>query len=154
VRRRTLAEMLSRGILARLIGQSMSVETLPRTVLAEMPAVPESVGPLRRRAQAFAESAGAPRKRVSDIALAVSEACTNVVIHAYRERPGKLAVAAEATGNEIRLKVTDEGAGLTPRADSPGLGLGLPLIARLTDSFEVGPGPSGRGTELSMSFRV
>src|SRR3712207_2886132 len=39
VRRRTLAEMLSRGILARLIGQSMSVETLPRTVLAEMPAV-------------------------------------------------------------------------------------------------------------------
>jgi len=137
-----------------LIGQSTGVKTLPRTVLAEVPAVPESVGSLRRSAQEFAESAGAPRKRVSDIALAVSEACTNVVIHAYREQPGKLALAAEASDGEIRVRVVDEGEGLTPRADSPGLGLGLPLIARLTDRFEVNPGPAGRGTELSMSFRV
>jgi serine/threonine-protein kinase RsbW/stage II sporulation protein AB (anti-sigma F factor) len=137
-----------------LIGQSTGVETLPATVLAEMPAVPESVGPLRRRATAFAERAGAPRRRVSDIALAVSEACSNVVIHAYRDRPGMLALRAEACQGEIRMKVVDEGDGLTPRPDSPGLGLGLPLIARLTDRFEVNPGPAGRGTELSMAFRV
>jgi serine/threonine-protein kinase RsbW len=130
------------------------VQALPTTMLAQMPAVPESVGPLRRRASELAEELGAPRRKVSDIALAVSEACTNVVIHAYRDEPGTLALAAESTDGELVMKVLDEGDGLTPRADSPGLGLGLPLIARLSDRFEVHPGPDGRGTELCMAFRL
>jgi anti-sigma regulatory factor (Ser/Thr protein kinase) len=130
------------------------VQPIPPTVLAEVPAVPESVGPLRRAARRLAEQCGASDPVLEDVALAVSEACTNVVIHAYGEEPGTLALTGEAADGEVRFVVVDEGGGLTPRPDSPGLGLGLPLIARLTQRFEVLPGPSGRGTRLTMAFRV
>ena len=125
---------------------------LEPTVLAELPAVPESIGPMRRAARAVAERCGAPEDVASDIALAVSEAATNVVVHAYPDEPGTLALAAQTIDHEVLFRVIDDGEGLTPRPDSPGMGLGLPLIARLAEHFEVRPGPSGRGTELVMSF--
>ena len=124
------------------------------TVLAELPAVPESVRSLRREARSIAEQCGAPDRVVADIVLAVSEASTNVVVHAYRDAPGTVALSAEAHDGQVLLRITDEGEGLTPRADSPGMGLGLPLIARVTDRFEVLPGPGGRGTELCMCFTL
>ena len=125
------------------------------TVLAELPAVPESLAPLRSEARSVAERCGAADDVVSDIVLAVSEACTNVVVHAYRDRqPGNVALAAEAENGHVLFRVTDDGEGLTPRPDSPGMGLGLPLIARLAESFEVLPGPDGHGTELCMRFSV
>jgi anti-sigma regulatory factor (Ser/Thr protein kinase) len=130
------------------------VSAIPPTVLAELPAVPESVGPLRRAARQLAERCGASDQLLADVTLAVSEACTNVVIHAYRDEPGTLALSGEARDGQVRFVVEDEGDGLSPRADSPGLGLGLPLIARLTQQFEVLPGPAGRGTRIRMAFRV
>jgi serine/threonine-protein kinase RsbW len=127
---------------------------VPPTILAEVPAVPEAVCSLRRAAGELAERCGADEQLVEDITLAVSEAATNAVIHAYREDAGRLALAAECENGALWFRVIDEGTGLSPRADSPGLGLGLPLIARLTSRFEVRPGPEGRGTELAMAFRV
>jgi len=89
------------------------------------------------------------------VALAVSEAATNAVVHGYREtEPGTLALVAEAVDGEMHLELIDDGSGLVPRADSPGLGLGLPVIARVTDRFEVCAGPRGRGTRLFMAFRA
>ena len=117
--------------------------------------MPESVGTLRRKAREIAEQCGADERVADDITLAVSEAATNVVVHAYHEGdPGTLGLAAEAHNGEVCFEVTDDGEGLTPRPDSPGLGLGLPLIARLTNRFEVRPRPQGRGTQLFMSFRL
>jgi anti-sigma regulatory factor (Ser/Thr protein kinase) len=127
---------------------------VPPTILAEVPAVPESVGSLRHAAGELAERCGADEKLVEAVTLAVSEAATNAVIHAYRDEPGRLSLAAESTNGSLWFCVIDEGEGLIPRPDSPGLGLGLPLIARLTTSFEVRPGPSGRGTELAMAFPI
>jgi serine/threonine-protein kinase RsbW/stage II sporulation protein AB (anti-sigma F factor) len=49
--------------------------------------------------------------------------------------------------------VSDEGRGILPRADSPGLGLGLPLIATLAESLELGTGDNEE-TEVRMSFRL
>jgi hypothetical protein len=49
--------------------------------------------------------------------------------------------------------VVDEGRGILPRADSPGLGLGLPLIATLAESLELGTG-NGEETEVRMTFRL
>ena len=125
------------------------------TLLAELPAVPESVATIRRKAREVAECCGADEQRAADITLAVSEAATNVVVHAYRETDqGRLALAAAVDDGEVCFEVVDDGDGLTPRVDSPGLGLGLPLIARLTDRFEVRPRGGGRGTELFMAFRL
>lgn len=95
------------------------------------------------------------RAVLSDIALAVTEATTNVVLHAYRDRelPGMVTIEAHRNGDHVHLSVRDEGTGLTPRVDSPGLGLGLGLIAQVADSADVRAPESG-GTEVVMRFNV
>jgi serine/threonine-protein kinase RsbW len=90
---------------------------------------------------------------VSAIEIAVSEAVTNAVVHAYVGVPeGEVAVTAEMPeGDGLFVAVSDEGAGLVPRHDSPGLGLGLAVIAQLAASFEVHE-PPGSGTTVRMHF--
>ena len=93
-----------------------------------------------------------PEQTLSDIKLAVTEACTNVVVHAYPNREdGPLRVHATVHDRTLTIVVTDEGRGVLPRADSPGLGLGLPLIATLAESLELGTG-ANQQTEVRMTF--
>jgi anti-sigma regulatory factor (Ser/Thr protein kinase) len=118
-----------------------------------LPAVPESVGHARRAVEDLARQWGAGRHQSAEIALAVSEACTNVVVHAYRDMElGDLVVTVERGPAQLIVSVADDGRGMIPRADSPGLGLGLPTIAALTSRFEVRRGPRDRGTSLRMTF--
>jgi serine/threonine-protein kinase RsbW/stage II sporulation protein AB (anti-sigma F factor) len=95
------------------------------------------------------------RALLSDIALAITEATTNVVLHAYRDReaPGELSVRAERYDDHLALTVLDEGSGLSPRVDSPGLGLGLGLIAQVADAADVRTPETG-GTEVVMRFNL
>jgi serine/threonine-protein kinase RsbW/stage II sporulation protein AB (anti-sigma F factor) len=88
---------------------------------------------------------------IGDVALAVSEACTNVVMHAYANGDGGFRVTTERDGDSVLVTVSDEGDGMVPRPDSPGLGLGLPLIATLADSLEIRPADGG-GTVVAMTF--
>ena len=87
------------------------------------------------------------------VAQAVTEACTNVVLHAYRqqEEPGEMTVLVEKPDDFVCVTVIDDGLGIVPRADSPGLGMGLPLISQFTDSLELRSRLEG-GTEVSMRF--
>ena len=109
----------------------------------------------RRAVLDWAESHVDDRAVLSDIALAVTEATTNVVLHAYRDReePGKVIVEAERHYDHVCLYVRDEGTGLSPRVDSPGLGLGLGLIAQVADSADV-RAPDTGGTEVVMRFNL
>jgi serine/threonine-protein kinase RsbW len=120
-----------------------------------LPAMPEAVPALRRAAVQFAAGLGAGDSVVDGVRLAVSEAVSNVILHAYpdREEPGPVELTAALDGAELLVTVRDEGSGMSPRIDSPGLGLGLPLIAQTAHSLEVRPAPSG-GTEMRMSFRL
>jgi serine/threonine-protein kinase RsbW len=96
--------------------------------------------------------AGAQEQVREAARLAVSEAVSNVVVHSYRDTsPGGFTLAVEWGGEELRVIVRDEGCGMAPRMDSPGAGLGLPLIATLADSFSV-TAPPGGGTEVCMIF--
>jgi serine/threonine-protein kinase RsbW/stage II sporulation protein AB (anti-sigma F factor) len=118
-----------------------------------VPARPENLGPLRHAIVELATRAGADEDVRTDLALAFAEACANVVVHAYGPgEVGFLDVRAEVGGEEITVAVTDHGRGMTPRPDSPGLGLGLPLIANLSDTLQIRDGPGGVGTELVMAF--
>ena len=85
------------------------------------------------------------RAVLSDIALAVTEAATNAVLHAYRDREdvGTVIVEVERDDDHLCIYVRDEGTGLAPRVDSPGLGLGLGLIAQVADSADVRAPESG-----------
>jgi len=120
-----------------------------------VPAVPENVAPLRHAVVDLARSWGAGEDVQTDLTLAVGEACANVVVHAYPPGDtGVLVVHAEVADTSITVTVIDQGQGMTPRPDSPGLGLGLPLIANLSDQLEIHDGPDGLGTELRMSFAL
>ncbi len=120
-----------------------------------VPAVPENVAPLRHAIVDLARGAGASEDVQTDLALAVGEACANVVVHAYPPGDtGVLIVHAGVADGTITVVVVDQGQGMTPRPDSPGLGLGLPLIANLSDQLEIHDGPEGLGTELRMSFAL
>lgn len=116
-------------------------------------AVTRSVGHARRRVVAFACEVGADRDLQARVALAVSEAVTNVVVHAYRGRVSRpLHVAADFEGGDLEVVVADEGEGLRPRR-SPGLGLGLGIIAENCDELVVRE-REGAGVELWMRFEV
>ena len=119
-------------------------------------AAPEAVAAVRHGISAYAAGLGANEDTVADIALAVTEAATNVVVHAYvdHEELGRLWVSAEPIRDGLMVRVVDEGRGMTPRPDSPGLRMGLPLIGKLCSSFDVREGPGGRGTEVRMTFSV
>jgi anti-sigma regulatory factor (Ser/Thr protein kinase) len=117
------------------------------------PAVPESVGRLRNAVAEFARGHGADDAQVMALQLATSEAMSNAVVHAFEDRPepGTITVVAGREGDELWVLVRDDGSGMRPRPDSPGLGVGLPLMTRTTDSLKFSQAPDG-GTEVSMRF--
>ena len=118
-----------------------------------LPARPENVAVIRHVLGAFAEALELPADLVADMRLAVTEACTNIVRHAYHDgQPGPIDVVIRPNGDHLDLIVSDQGAGIGPSPDLAGPGLGLPLIAALADHLEIEHGPS-RGSRLAMSFR-
>ena len=122
---------------------------MKQTFPAEAPAP----GQARRAAAEFAAGEGADAGTLAAIALCVSEAVTNAVVHAYRDQaqPGAVEIEARRPNGYLCLYVRDHGCGLKPRLDSPGLGLGLPLITGIATAVEVRDAAAG-GTELVMRF--
>jgi serine/threonine-protein kinase RsbW len=95
---------------------------------------------------------GADPGALSDVLLAVSEVVTNCVVHAYRGQPGgKVDLEARRKGDSLMLSVADDGAGMAPRHDSPGLGLGLPLVGRVARRVDISA-QAGGGTLVRMCF--
>src|ERR671920_1590020 len=118
-----------------------------------LPARPENVAVARHAIGGFADVLEMPDQTLADVKLAVTEACTNVVVHAYPNGDGPMGLRASVDEGILRVVVVDEGRGILPRADSPGLGLGLPLIATLAESLELGTGHNEE-TEVRMTFRL
>jgi serine/threonine-protein kinase RsbW len=104
-----------------------------------LPARRESVASLRRAVVEFAKRSGATDRQREDIALAISEALSNTVLHAYlgHDRPGAMEVRASASARSLEVIVCDDGNGLIARDGSPGLGLGLSVIDRVTEHLEL-----------------
>jgi serine/threonine-protein kinase RsbW len=120
----------------------------------DLPARPEGVGVVRQALVGVADGLALDGSVLADAKMAVTEACTNAVVHAYDERAGRLDVEMFADDHALTVVVRDRGSGIQPRANRSGttaLGLGLPLIAALSDAFEVRGGP-GIGTEVRMTF--
>jgi serine/threonine-protein kinase RsbW len=119
-----------------------------------LPARAENIAIVRHAFGALGEAYELDTQTLSDIRLAVTEACTNVVVHAYPDgRAGPMEVRATLLGEELTVVVRDEGEGIGPRPDSPGLGLGLPLIASLTESVQLGR-DDDEHTEVRMTFSL
>lgn len=118
-----------------------------------LPARAENVAVVRHAIGGLGEALAIDDQTLSDIKLAVTEACTNAVVHAYPDGEGPLEVTAYLREDRLLLVIRDEGRGIVPRTDSPGLGLGLPLIATLAEALELGTDSQER-TEVRMTFRL
>ena len=121
-----------------------------------MPARPEGVAVVRQALAGMADALDFDAAVLADMKMAVSEACTNVVVHAYDDDDG------DARGRDERRRHGPDDPRARPRRaassrrstrarEVPALGLGLPLIAALSDAFEV-QGGIGQGTEVRMTF--
>ena len=118
------------------------------------PATTEAVGAARRQVVRIAREAGATQAALTDIALAVSEATTNAILHAYAStgsRGEAFTVSTASKRSFFSVWITDEGQGGTPTVPSPGLGLGLELMAQLCERFLIGVLKGGQ-TQVEMRF--
>jgi anti-sigma regulatory factor (Ser/Thr protein kinase) len=117
-----------------------------------LPANAENVAVVRHALAGLAESIGMDEPGIADLKTVVTEACMNVVVHAYPEgHGGPLEVEAVPEPGGLTVAVRDHGTGIRPRTDgdSGSLRLGLTLIAALSGSFEI-KGGFDRGTEIRM----
>ncbi len=108
----------------------------------DLPAVPTSPSAARRAVLDALSGIAVDRDAVS---LVVSEAVTNAVVHAYRDwdHPGRVRVSASLDAEGVDVAVADDGIGMRPRTDSPGIGLGVPLMTDLADRVELESGSPG-----------
>jgi serine/threonine-protein kinase RsbW len=122
-------------------------------IASELPATAEAVPAARSAVVAFARTHGAGPTERERIALAVSEAVTNVVRHAYPAgAQGPVRYVAEVEDDRFQVVVADAGGGLADtRHRDPGLGMGLQLIADVTSDFALTT-IDGGGFEVRMCF--
>lgn len=120
-------------------------------LLFSLPAKAENVAIVRHAVGGLAETLGMDPIVVSDLKTIVTEACTNVAVHAYGDDGGPLEVEVLPDQDGITVAVRDCGSGIQPRPDldESRLRLGLPLIAALSSRFSISGG-TGHGTEVVM----
>jgi len=120
-----------------------------------LPALPANVALVRQALAGMTDELGIEPARAADMKIALTEACTNVVVHAYGDEPGPLEVTMGVEHGRLVLTVRDRGSGLHPlpsRDESAPLGFGLALIASLSD--EVGLVGGRHGTEVRIAFAL
>ena len=119
-----------------------------------LPSRAENVALVRRALSGVVDVLELGEDRLLDINAAVSEACNNVVVHAYEGTEGPMDVYLCIQPTELEVIVSDDGVGIRPNVPEPDLeiqGLGLSLIHALTDRVEF-LGGMGEGTKVRMSF--
>jgi serine/threonine-protein kinase RsbW len=129
------------------------MQSVTQSLSVTYEAEPASVAEARSAMAGFAAAGGANATQVDAVRLAVSEAVTNAVLHAYRGATGPVQVTAALAGSELWILVADEGGGMQPEADRPGLGLGLGLISQVCDAMSIVPRAAG-GIEVRILFKL
>jgi anti-sigma regulatory factor (Ser/Thr protein kinase) len=124
-------------------------------VSLRLPARPENVAVVRQALTGLGDAYDLDPDLLGDVKTAVTEACNNVVLHAYEEdEEGSMEIDADSDGIGARVLVRDFGSGIQPRSiavEERTLGLGLPLIATLSRSFNIRGRPE-LGLEVEMVF--
>ncbi|MBG91163.1 MAG: hypothetical protein CL521_05040 [Actinobacteria bacterium] len=146
----------------------MDTENLPLQISMKVPSVPELVSVVRLAVSGLANRLNFTVEEIEDIKICVSEACTNVVQHAYakstRPQDNMIDVVFTVSDESLGIQVQDFGEGFDVsvletmktgvlREDSLNLGLGLTFVRNLMDECDVHSEP-GKGTVVSMKKRV
>jgi len=123
----------------------------------KLPALPDKVALVRAAVGERAEAYGLASPVIADLKTVVSEACANVVLHAYAGAadPGPLDVEMTRDEARVRVVVSDRGGGIRPQPNSThaSLQMGLLLIGAISSSFQLRSGHDS-GTELSIDLAI
>ena len=103
---------------------------------------------------AYAERVGAGEAVVENVRLAVSEAITNCVVHAYPEQtPGEMTVKARVGDDrQLVIVILDDGTGFRTTPANPGLGIGIGLMGEVSDGLTIGTRDGRPGTSVTLRF--
>jgi serine/threonine-protein kinase RsbW len=125
------------------------------TVCLELDSRPECLTLVRGMLAAVAEAVGFEPELLDDLKTAISEACNNVVLHAYDGSTGPLEVTLQIGPDAVEATVRDRGGGIrhVSASSDERMGVGLAVISALADRAEFLSAPDG-GTEVRMSFRA
>jgi len=127
----------ARDDVALVAVQAVAVETTRDSLELSRPAEAVNLRDLREAVVAYARDLD--MVDLDAVRLAVGEACANVIVHAYRsaQGTGEIHLRAMTIGGGLVVEIRDDGCGPAPRSDSPGLGLGVPLMSQLTRELRV-----------------
>jgi serine/threonine-protein kinase RsbW len=127
-------------------------------LVRNFPAETDQVPVARQAVADYCERLGVPRPLIDDVKLVVTEACTNVVLHAYdngtRRRLRTFELAAHLEPGALLVSVSDQGRGIAAPSRNRGLGLGLRLALQLSGAMQTRAGEGGLGTRLTMRFAL
>jgi serine/threonine-protein kinase RsbW len=131
------------------------VSTAGSTVRLRLESRPQTLTIVRGMLGGVAELLAIDPELLDDLKTSVSEACNNVVLHAYGGDPGPMEVGLFIAQDRIRVTVTDRGVGMIapPTTADAGQGIGLSVIRALTESVRFASAPND-GTEVQMDFAV
>ena len=132
-----------------------------RTVRLTIPAKPEYITLSRLALSGLSRVRSFPEDTLADLKLALTEACSNSVRHAYDGGEGHVDISFELHDDRLVVEVADDGIGFEPdRAGKPAGeeltegGLGISIIRSIADEVEIGGGPGGRGSRLRFVKRL
>ena len=127
-----------------------------RTVRLTIPAKPEYITLSRLALSGLSRVRPLPEDTLADLKLALTEACSNSVRHAYDGGEGHVEISFELRDDRLVVEVADDGTGFEPdggdgSSEAEELtegGLGIAIIRSIADEVEIGGGPRGRGSRL------
>ena len=149
------------------MGEATLVETTGeqlegmRTIRLRVPARAEYVALARLALSGIADLLALPEELVADLKLALTEAVSNSVRHAYSDETGFVSIAYELSGGALAVEVVDDGKGFDPESPPPlegeeltEGGLGISIIRTIADEFELQSRPGARGSRLRFVKRL
>jgi serine/threonine-protein kinase RsbW len=132
-----------------------------RTVRLRVPARAEYIALARLALSGLADIVALPEELLADLKLALTEAVSNSVRHAYADGSGFVSIAYELSGTALAVEVVDDGKGFDPERPTPlegeeltEGGLGIAIIRTIADEFELHSRPGARGSRLRFVKRL
>jgi anti-sigma regulatory factor (Ser/Thr protein kinase) len=107
------------------------VTTESPTVRLDLESRPQTLTIVRGMLGGVAEQLAVDPELLDDLKTAISEACNNVVLHAYGDQPGPMGVRLYMDDLELRVEVEDEGIGVAPDVVDHTDGVGLSVMRAL-----------------------
>lgn len=149
---------MSEATLAETAGEELEGM---RTVRLRIPARPEYIALARLALSGLVELAALGEEDLADLKLALTEAVSNSVRHAYADGAGSVSVAYELGRGALGIEVVDDGAGFDPERPQPlegedltEGGLGIAIIRTIADELEIESRPGVRGSRLRFVKRL